>query len=161
MSIENIVSLYADSHSEIIKLLQMLYPSEKNKTTEERCFLNKHINAYVHSLSPAEIQWLEEEYHVRVNHEISFRYFSTCDVNSASKLMYIMNRIICLLNCDMLYLPNGDEPTMIRRSGIIVFDSKFDRYFGEGASDSLRKTNNDVITEEISSDGISRIKPPN
>lgn len=154
MSVENYIDLYAESPSELIELMQKLYPSSPNGTIEERCFLNEHIKAFVHSKSAQEIQWNKDDYDVNVNHSLSFRYFSNSDCNSDNELMYVMKQIVHLLNCDLLYRPNGDEPVMIRRSGVLVFDDNFDRYFGKGASDSLQTENRINITADMSMEEI-------
>ena len=157
MSVENYIVLYADSPSELIELMQKLYPSSPNETNEDRFFLNDHINVYVHSLSEKEIQWNEEAYGVHVNHCLSFQYFSSSDCNSATERMYLMKQLIRMLNCDLLYQPNGDSPVMARRSGILLFDDYFDRYFGEGASDSLREQNRIKITADMSMEDIMEL----
>ena len=156
MSVENYIDLYADSPSELIELMQKIYPSSPNKTNEERCFLNDHINVFVHSKSEIEIQWNKEDYDVCVNRALSFRYFSNSDCNSDNELMYVMKQIVRLSNCDMLYRPNGDEPVMIRRSGVLIFDDSFDRYFGKGASDSLHTENKINITADMSMEEIMK-----
>ena len=154
MSVENYIDLYADSPSELIELMQRIYPSSPNETNEDRCFLNEHINVYVHSLSEREIQWNEEDYGVNVNHCLSFQYFSSSDCNSADELIYVMKQLVRMLNCDLLYQPNGDSPVMVRRSGILLFDDYYDRYFGKGASDSLREQNQIKITADMSMEDI-------
>jgi len=154
MSVENYIELYADSPSELIGLMQKLYPFSPNETNDERCFLNDHINVYVHSLSDKVIQWKDEDYGVSVNHCLSFQYFSSSDCNSAPELLYVMRQLVRMLNCDLLYEPNGDSPVMMRRSGILLFDDYFDRYFGKGASDSLREQNLISITADMSMEDI-------
>ena len=149
MSVENYIDLYADSTAQVMELLQKLYPSSPNESDNERVFRNEHINAYVHTLDERTIKWLNEDYYVNVNHRISFRYFSSSDCNSADELMYIMKQMVRLLSCDLLYEPNGDSPVMIRRSGVLIFDSYFDRYFSEGASDLLHEQNRLIITEDM------------
>lgn len=154
MSVENYIDLYAESPSEVIGLLQKLYPSSPNKSKDKRSFLNDHINAYVHTYDERTIQWMNEDYGVNVNHSISLRYFSSSDCNSAKERMYIMKELVRRLSCDLLYQPNGDSPFMIRRSGILIFDSYFDRYFGEGSSDILHEENRISITEDMSMEEI-------
>ena len=149
MSVENYIDLYADRTAQVMELLQKLYPSSPNESDNERVFRNEHINAYVHTLDERTIKWLNEDYYVNVNHRISFRYFSSSDCNSADELMYIMKQMVRLLSCDLLYEPNGDSPVMIRRSGVLIFDSYFDRYFSEGASDLLHEQNRLIITEDM------------
>ena len=156
MSVENYIDLYSDNSSELIELMQKLYPSSPNETNEERSFINDHINVYVHSLSEREIQWMKENYGVNVNHCLSFQYFSSSDCNSANELLYVMKQLVRMLNCDLLYKPNGDSPVMVRRSGILLFDDYFDRYFGEGASDSLREQNQIKITDDMSMEDIMK-----
>lgn len=156
MSVENFIDLYAESPSELIKLMQKLYPSSPNETNEERCFLNNHINVSVYSWDKRTIQWMKEDYGVNVNQCLSFQYFSYSDCNSADELLYVMKQLVRILNCDLLYQPNGDSPVLVRRSGILLFDDYFDRYFGKGASDSLREQNQIIITADMSMEDIMK-----
>ena len=128
MSVEKYIDLYADSPSELIELMQRIYPSSPNETNEDRCFLNEHINVYVHSLSEREIQLNEENYGVNVNHCLSIQYFSSSDCNSADELIYVMKQLVRMLNCDLLYQPNGDSPVIVRRSGILLFEAPLPKY---------------------------------
>jgi len=154
MSVENYIRLYANSSSELIELMQMLYPSSPNEFANKSCFINEHIKVSALSLSERTMQWLEEDYGVRVNHSLSFRYFSYSDCNSTDELIYVLKQIVYRLNCDLLYQPNGDNPVMVRRSGILLFDDYFERYFGKGASDSLREQNRIKITADMSMEEI-------
>lgn len=154
MSVENYIDLYADCPSELIGLIKKLYPSSPNEETNESGYYNGRIKVSVHSWDKRTIQWMREDYGVNVNHCLSFRYFSSSDCNSADELLYVMKQLVCMLNCDLLYQPNGDSPVMVRRSGILLFDDYFDRYFGKGASDSLREQNQIIITADMSMDDI-------
>ena len=97
---------------------------------------------------------MNEDYGVNVNHCLSFQYFSYSNCNSADELLYVMKHLVRMLNCDLLYQPNGDSPVMVRRSGILLFDDCFDRYFGKGAADSLREQNRIIITADMSMEEI-------
>ena len=154
MSVENYIDLYADRPSELIELMQKLYPSSPNETNEERCFLNDHVNVSVSSWDKRTIEWMWEDYGVNVNCCLSFQFFSDSDCNSADELLYVMKQLVRMRSCDLLYQPNGDSPVMVRRSGILVFDDYFDRYFGKGASDSLREQNRINITADLSMEDI-------
>ncbi|MBR6983550.1 MAG: hypothetical protein IKH75_08475 [Ruminococcus sp.] len=156
MSVENYIDLYADRPSELIERMQKLYPSSPNETNEERCFLNDHVNVSVSSWDKRTIEWMREDYGVNVNCCLSFQYFSDSDCNSADELLYVIKHLVRMLNCDLLYQPNGDSPVMVRRSGILLFDDYFDRYFGKGASDSLREQNRISITADLSMEDIMK-----
>lgn len=154
MSVENYIDLYADSSSELIDLLQKLYPSDSNEVTDKTAFFNGRINVFVSSRDSRTIQWMNEDYGVNVNHCLSFQYFSCSKCNSADELLYVMRQLVRMLNCDLLFEPNGDCPVMVRRSGILLFDDYFDTYFGKGASDSLREENRIKITANMSMEDI-------
>ena len=64
MFVENDIVLYADSPSEVIGLMQKLYPSSQN---EERCFLIDHVNASVYPWDKRTIEWMKEDYGFNVN----------------------------------------------------------------------------------------------
>ena len=136
--------------------MQKLYPSGPNEAISEKSFFNSRIKAYVHAWDNRTIQWMYEDYGVNVNHCLSFQYFSSSDCNSANELLYVMKQLVRMLNCDLLYQPNDDSPVMVRRSGILLFDDYFDRYFGEGASDSLREQNQIKITDDMSMEDIMK-----
>lgn len=157
MSVENYIDLYADSPSELIDLLQKLYPDAPNEVTDNNSIFNGRINAFVSSWDNRTIQWMKEDYGVNVNHCLSFQYFSYSGCNCTEELLYVLSQLVRMLSCDLLYQPNGDSPVMVRRSGILLFDDYFDRYFGKGASDSLRELNRIKITADMSMEVIMEL----
>ena len=154
MSVENYIDLYTDSPTELIDLLQKLYPSDPNEVTDKTAFFNGRISASVISWDHRTIQWMNGDYGVNVNQCLSFQYFFSSDCNSADELLYVLKQLVRMCSCDLLYQPNGDSPVMVRRSGILLFDDYFDRYFGKGASDSLREQNRIKITADMSMEDI-------
>lgn len=156
MSVEHILAVYAEQTEQIAALLRQMSPSGTHKTCESgvQWFADGKIAAFFHPLSENSMKWYAEDYDVRVNHAVSFQYFSESAVNAPENILRVIQRVVSAWNCDLMFLPNGDHPVLIRRSGVLTAAAEFDSRFGRGAGEMLRTENRMQITPDMTMDEI-------
>ncbi|MBR5372757.1 MAG: hypothetical protein IK130_11155 [Oscillospiraceae bacterium] len=155
MSAEHILNLYAERTEEIIERFRQMFPSCEHKVYDDgiHWLSAERIVAFLHPKSQREIDWFAEDYGVRVNQALSFRYYSDADVNSAADILSVIRTWVRDTDSDLLFRPNGDEPILIRRGGILNTTEAFDRQFGAGAAERLRAENR-IVTENLTMKAI-------
>ena len=155
MSVEHILNLYAEKTEEIAERFRQMHPSCEHKVYDDgiHWLSAERIAAFLCPKSQREIDWHAEDYGVRVNHALSFRYYSDADVNSASDILAVIKALVRDTDSDLLFRPNGDEPSLIRRGGILNTTEAFERWFGSGAAETLRAENR-IVTAGLTMGAI-------
>ena len=148
MAVDNYIEFKTNSIADFVKFLKNdLYLSCHNNIVTEKTndrgrnyrFENNNISAKVQTMRTTDIEFNRSEYKVDVNCAVILREYSDTEANSEKNIFSLIIGIIKHFKGDFLYMPNGDEPIIIKHNGNVIVEDTFDNYFGEGMKKEFKK----------------------